>query len=331
MQRLRRWFPRALVYREFHEFRWWFAMAAALIGLLPFAMLVMFILHALLQMQSVDLETIRQGIANHIKSLLLFGLQSDNSTPSVFHVFVICGLGAFQVSTERIRGTLVFTLTGPVHRRDYLRVKYFTGVAFIFALFLLLTLVYLFVDLFGGLGIAEDILLWFVYEVMVLTAVYSAAFFAGILTSNVVAAGIIGMGICVSPFLIAGMLQVATGVSATLTIANLSPLIYETASHPPIGFLMIWLTIWSAILYAASQKLFGHIEMESFGNFFAFPVLWKLAVLAVCAVVSLIVVRVATRSKFEAFSLFTVITIILWLIAQFVFKLYYKINVERDA
>lgn len=264
-----RWFPRAVVYREWRLHRWTLVVAWILMSL-----------------------------SAHGNAHAYVGFSPSIDRLNGYLVLMVIGLALFLMGYDRWAGSLAYTVSGPVRRRDVLRVKAAFGVATIaltyFILWLLLCLGTAAVDTWGSvyyLWRPGPMLAGALGHVLELSALYVTALAATCACGNVLFAAAGAFLVAALPGIVKVALQsfilpvfgmptdltyLSRGAGSLSFMGQLSPLVSMSGQSSPawITVQMLWFAAWTVGLWVLGRRLFEAAPIERWTNAFVFPKLW---------------------------------------------------------
>lgn len=300
MSQLRRWFPPALVYREWRLNRGLYVLAW-LLFLAP---------------------TLRDGLNG---SLFWWVRTAINSTPYggghliTYNSLVTVGLGVGVFWWDRSRGSLLYTLSGPAPRRDVLRVKALFGILTVVSVYLLIwVLTWAAAVAAVGENVPGPLLVDSIAQILVLVALYLTALAAACAAGNPIFAAIGAFLASAVPAFAAMLLTffyspAFHGGENLLTLAYpqwvkstatalhaMSSLTYFTVASQ-LGWVsllfFLWFIAWAVGFWWLGRRIFETAQLEHLDSTFVFPRLWYVVLGGVCFIIATVIGHVLTDMR----------------------------------
>jgi hypothetical protein len=300
-------FPKALVYKEWKQ-QWSWAAVLFVVGCtVPLLLILRSFTHLWddPQMRAVYVNNLRLYLSSLLHDHSYNGVDNFGMLP-----FGAAVLGATVLAHERSQGGLWYTLTGPVTRREVLRVKALVGCALVAAIVTVCASVLAALSAMAALHLAAgDFVAWWARSLLVSVAMFMTGLLAATMVGHIAAACIAGLGIAVAPSAIGLFFEIITvlthpnglnpdHIPLNDVFGRLSPLHYAGgwADCPP-WLVLVGLALWSMAAYVLAQRLFFLTAVEHMGDFFIFPTLWKWFLFLVSLAVGLVLTAISLRAN----------------------------------
>lgn len=314
----RSFFPKGLLYKEWMQKRWLVLLAFLVACPSVFFQTLMPLTethHSVTLISSIGVTQTSNVVVNNFNDFVnqVVGHLSTGWWTSI----VIVGIALYSLWTERNQEVGWFTFSGPVSKRQVMRLKYAFDLSLIVGIFTVLAASLALID--AGIGVhypIAGIVRWWVAELAIQSSMYGLALLVATLVGNIVGAAVLTFGIANIPMYagiplihLLGANWVVFGEPSKSTIpfswnvmwviTHLSPLNWfntkldqpdPNALTNPWPYL-VWFLVFTGLACLASERIYERIANERLSDLLAFRWLKHPFIVALSGLVAFVMVK----------------------------------------